>query len=412
MSSPNPESVQGLTRRQFVRAAGASSALALAQSVGEAAEAENPPRGKGPESKLPTRVLGKTGLRVSTIAYGSYNLSNPKLLDAAMNEGITLVVTSNDYQNGAAERTIGEIMARRRKQVVLGTGKSCTRRTTTQDLLQSIDQSLKRLQTDHVDMWRVHHVNDADVLGNEAIYEAFDKAKQAGKVGHLGLSTHSSPATGKVVAEAIKRGRFEFLMAKYNFMEFPEDYVPFKNAADAGMGVIVFKVDAGRRDKAVAEMQQLKDKLKISGDQARIKWALQNKLVASVVSGERSFEGIREACQAAMTPLSRADRQYLDAYVRRFQHEYCRYCGQCVAACPHGVQVDDVMRFVMYFKHYQAEKAAMQEYAAMPQEKRAATCAHCSGPCMAACPNGVRVQPQLAEAHRLLTMDVGTDRHV
>ncbi len=413
MSTPDHDSPSGLTRRQFVRAAGASGAVALAQSAHGASqdEAKKPAPGKGPETKLPTRVVGKTGLRVSVISYGSYNLSNPRLLDAAISEGMTLVVTSNDYQNGTAERTIGEVIARQRKKVVLGTGKECTTQTKTSDLLTEIDRSLKRLQTDHVEMWRVHYVKDAKVLQNEAIYEAFDKAKKAGKVGHLGLSTHESPAKGDVVEAAIKSKRFEFLMTRYNFMEFPKDYEPFTKAAKAGMGVIVFKIRAGARDKASNEMARLQEKMKISGEQAKIKWALQNRHVTSVVSGERSIEGIREACQAARAPFSRAEREYLDAYVKRFQHEYCRFCGQCVSACPYGVQVDDVMRFAMYFKYYGAEKAAMQEYEALPARKQAWLCAQCRGDCMAACPNGVRVQPQLVEAHQLLRLETGTDRY-
>ena len=414
MSTSSHEPSRGLTRRQFVRAAGASGgALALSQTTAAVAAegTDDAKAGKGPATKLPVRVLGKTGVKVSVLAYGSYNLSNPRMLDAAIGEGMTLVVTANDYQNGTAERAIGEVMKRKRKQVVLGTGKECKLTTTAAQLLRDIDRSLERLKTDHVELWRVHHVNDPRIIKNEAIYEAFDKAKKAGKVGHLGLSTHKSPATGEVVDEAVKTKRYEFLMGKYNAMEFPEDYVPFSKAAKAGIGVIVFKVSAGRREKASSEMKQLAGRLKVSPEQAKIRWALQNKHVTSVVSGERSFEGIREACQSVRAPLSRADRRYLDAYARRFAHEYCRYCGECVSACPHGVRVDDVMRFVMYFKYYGAEKAAMQDYAAMPAAAQAGACAGCSGHCMAACPNGVRVQPQLAEAHRLLSLEMDANHY-
>jgi len=410
MSPAQDASAGQLTRREFVQAAGASGALALTgplSSSGAVAEQKIPPA-TGPATELPTRILGKTGLRVSVIGYGSYNLSNPRLLDAAISQGVTLVETAADYQNGRAEETIGQVMARRRKQVVLGTGKECTPTMTVQEVLREIDRSLQRLQTDYLDLWRVHYVSDAKVLRNEAIYEAFDRAKRAGKVGHLGVSTHSSPATGEVVQTAIAAKRFEFLMSKYNFMEFPEDYVPFKNAVDAGMGVIVFKIGAGKRDDELADLQR---RLKVTGEQAKIKWALRNANVTAILSGARSFESIREACEATRSPLSQAERRYLDAYAERFKREYCRYCGRCVAACPYGVQVDAVMRFAMYFTYYGAEKAAMQEYAALPARARAEPCGRCEGPCMRACPNGVRVQPQLAEAHRLLTLEEGTRHH-
>ncbi len=413
MSTKDRDPSVGLTRRQFVRGAGATGALALAQASHAASEEKDKKAsaGKGPASKLPTRVLGKTGLRVSTVCYGSYNLSNPKLLDNALNGGMTLVVTANDYQNGTAERAIGSVMARRRKDVVLCTGKECKTDTTAGELATEIDRSLERLQTDHVDLWRVHHVNDARVLKNDAIYEAFDKAKKAGKVRHLGLSTHSAPENGAVIEAAVASKRFEFLMCRYNFMEFPKDHVPFTKAAKAGMGVIVFKVRAGRRNEASAEMDRLQKELNVSAEQASIKWALQNKNVSSVVSGARSFEGIREACEAAQGRLSRAERRYLDAYVKRFDHEFCRFCGQCQAACPYGVQIDDVMRFAMYFKYYGAEKAAMAEYATLPASKQAHYCAQCSGDCMSACPHEVCVQEQLVEAHQLLSLETGTHHY-
>ncbi len=411
MSRHESTSKHDLTRRQFVRAAGASGALALTQAGHVAAADAKEDKGKGPDTKLPTRVLGKTGLKVSTICYGSYNLSNPKLLDAALDQGITLVLTCHDYQGGTAERAIGEVMKRRRKSVVLGTGKKCRKSTTTAELLGHIDESLKRLQTDCIDLWRVHYVDDPEVLKNPAIYESFDKAKKAGKVKHLGLSTHTSPIAHELIKTAVEMKRFEYLMAKYNFMEMPANYVPFQEAAKAGMGVVVFKVYAGHRSKGSREMARLKQRLNISGEQAKIKWALQNKNVCSIVSGERSFEGIQEACEAASTPLSRAEKTYLDAYARRFANEYCRFCGSCVAACPHGVKVDDVMRFAMYFKYYQHEKAAMQEYTAMPESMRAAACATCDGPCARACPNGVDVRPQLIEAHSLLSMEDTGDRY-
>jgi predicted aldo/keto reductase-like oxidoreductase len=409
MSADNRDPSNGLTRRQFVKAAGASGAMALAGSgVSAGAEADQKPAATGPSTKLPTRVLGKTGLRVSVIGYGSYNLSNPRLLDNAISSGITLIETAADYQNGTAERTIGEVMARKRKQVILGTGMECSMTTTSQQVLREIDRSLQRLKTDYLDLWRVHYCNNAKTLKNEAIYEAFDKAKQAGKVLHLGVSTHNSLATGEVVQTAIDAGKFEFLMAKYNFMELPKNYVPFKNAVDAGMGCIAFKVSAGKRDDELADLQR---RLQVSGEQAKIKWALGNSNVASVLSGARSFETIQEACQATQGPLSRAEQRYLDAYAEQFKHEYCRYCGACVASCPHGVQVDAVMRFAMYFKYYRAEKAAMQEYASLPIESRASRCDGCEGHCMRACPNGVRVQHQLTEAHELLTFGGGTNRY-
>ena len=106
----------GITRRDFVRkasvAAAATAAVGGSPSKGqEAAEA----------GAIPKRTLGKTEKDVTVVCFGSYGLTNPGVLDAAMDAGVDLIDTGPRYAEGQAERVIGEVMKKRRDEVVLST---------------------------------------------------------------------------------------------------------------------------------------------------------------------------------------------------------------------------------------------------------------------------------------------------
>ena len=124
---------QTVSRRCFLGAGAAGILTTLGGPVG----AEPPPtttRATG----IGKRRLGKTDLMVSQVGFGSYNLSNPRLVDAAIDAGMTLIETAASYQNGRAEETIGQVMKRRRGDVLLGTGWKPDEKAKTSELLSGL----------------------------------------------------------------------------------------------------------------------------------------------------------------------------------------------------------------------------------------------------------------------------------
>jgi aryl-alcohol dehydrogenase-like predicted oxidoreductase len=156
---------------------------------------------------LPTRVLGRTGARVSILAFGSGSrflaYSEAKGIEAlnrALDLGITYVDTAQDYGQGESERRVGMVMKTRRKEVFLAT--KVTRRKY-DDAMRSVEGSLKRLQTDHVDLLHIHSLTDeADLAAAEAgALQVLYKMREQKVARAIGITSHSDPVVLKAALE-------------------------------------------------------------------------------------------------------------------------------------------------------------------------------------------------------------------
>jgi aryl-alcohol dehydrogenase-like predicted oxidoreductase len=192
-------------RREFLHTAGSVGAgLALS---GAWAQADQPAQLKltdlGPD-QIPRKPFGKTNERISVIGIGGYNLgSAPNLSEAiaivheAIDAGVTFFDNAWEYRDGKSEEWMGQALQGRRDKVFLMT-KVCTHGRDKKVAMKQLDQSLKRLQTDHLDLWQVHEcVYDNDPerhFTRGGVIEALDEAKRAGKVRYVGFTGHKHPA--------------------------------------------------------------------------------------------------------------------------------------------------------------------------------------------------------------------------
>jgi predicted aldo/keto reductase-like oxidoreductase len=381
-----------LNRRNFVKL-GAGMGMASGMAAAAMANEEEKSASEG----MKYRTLGRTGLKVSEVSFGSYGFNNSELLQEALDKGVNLICTAAEYQRGVAEEAIGRVMKTRRKDAILFTGWRCRPNSKKEELLKTLDESLKRLQTDYIDIIKSHFIEDPAWLDNDEQYAAFEAAKKAGKAGFLSLSVHSGNLED-ILKKAIEKNTFDVIQCKYNFMEFPAQKKLFEEAAKQGIGAIVFKIGAGNMQD---EIRGLEEK-GFSVGQAGIRWALSNQDVSSVCVTIRNFNQINEYCEAVTKKLSQADVELLRRYAQAVDQTYCRYCSTCEPHCPYGVSVANVMRYSMYFKYYKMEKEAMQLYAQLPFECRPDACENCPAPCEKRCPHQRSVREGLLEAKRLL----------
>jgi aryl-alcohol dehydrogenase-like predicted oxidoreductase len=196
----------GPDRRDFLQAAGLVGAgLAVSGAV---AHAEDPPRpgeltDTGPDG-IPRKLFGKTKEKVSVIGLGGYSLGDaPSLKEAitivheAIDAGVNFFDNAWEYHDGKSEEWMGEALKGRRDKVFLMT-KVCTHGRDKKVGLEQLEQSLKRLQTDHLDLWQVHEcVYDNDPerhFAKGGVIEALDAARKAGKVRYVGFTGHKHPA--------------------------------------------------------------------------------------------------------------------------------------------------------------------------------------------------------------------------
>lgn len=387
-----------MDRRSLLRLGAAATGLA-AMGCGR----DGPQGGEAPPAPMRYRRLGATGLSVSEIAFGAHGVDSAGLMRAALEGGITAFCTSGSYQDGREERALGDALRAAgvaREKVVVLTGEEVRRGASAAEIGAAIDASLRRLGTPYIDvyMWAMA-CSPAD-LEVPALYEAFDRARRAGKVRHLGLSGHCG-GMQPCLEDALAGGRFEVFFIKHDFVSYPELATVLARASAQGVGTLVFKTTAGNRQREIRDLEAGG----LSFRQATWRWALGSPDVASVAVTVTSFRILREALAAPGAPLSTAERAMLDRYAVEMSGRYCRFCATCQASCPHGVAVADVMRYAMYFDGYRREKEAMRLYGALPSERRAAACASCEGPCDGACPFGREVRSGLVAAHERLRLE-------
>ena len=155
-------------RRAFVKGLAAAGATGIA-SPGALFGQEGPI----PGTDVPRRPMGKTGLQVSVIGLGGYHLGSAKdqatandIVAHAIDAGINFFDNAWDYHDGLSETRLGEALQGKRDKVILMT-KVCTHGRDAKVAMQMLDESLRRLRTDHLDVWQIHEViydNDPDLI--------------------------------------------------------------------------------------------------------------------------------------------------------------------------------------------------------------------------------------------------------
>jgi len=388
-----------MDRRTFIRTGVLTAGSVTTTGMCGAADQKKKETEKTEKPKMKYRVLGRTGLEVSEVCFGTYGgQDSPAVMEAGIKAGVNLVCTCTDYQSGAAERAIAPAVAKYRDSLIILSGLDCFRDPDEQEMLEKMDVSLENLGTDSIELYVPHQANTLEHVTNPAIPKAFEKMKKAGKAKYLGISTHSKDLEN-MLNRAIDLGYFDLILCKYNFMEYKSQMKIFERAAENDIGVIVFKIRAGARESEVEAMQ----KKGLELGQARMRWALSNPNVTSVCVHFSNFSALDGYLDALNKKLSYSDIQLLEEYRSAFAGVYCRNCGTCAERCPGGVNVAEVMRYQMYFKYYGFEKEAMARYAALPQEAKPLACADCPAPCEAGCPHGLATRRNLLDAAEMLT---------
>jgi aryl-alcohol dehydrogenase-like predicted oxidoreductase len=153
--------------------------------------------------EMPYRPLGTSGVLVSALGLGGYHLANAgseregvRIVHAAIDAGVTFMDNAWEYHDGKSERIMGKAIADRRDRVFLMT-KVCTHGRGRREGMRQLEQSLRRLETDYLDLWQIHecvYYNDPDRhFMRGGVIEALDQAKRQGKVRFVGFTGHKDP---------------------------------------------------------------------------------------------------------------------------------------------------------------------------------------------------------------------------
>jgi predicted aldo/keto reductase-like oxidoreductase len=403
-----------LGRRELLRR-GTAAALGVAFLGLERAHAsvtEEPPRIRR------YRKLGKTGLEVSDICFGSDSMTNPKLIQYALDRGVTYFDTAESYPMngpGRAESAIGRGIAGRRDEVVIGTKTVAASTARREQLMEHLEGSLQRLQTDRVDIYFNHAVNDPERLRNPEWDEFIASAKRQGKIRFAGMSGHGGRLI-ECLDLALDENKVDVILAAHNFGSDPAFYERFTKSFDIvanqqglprvlakarerGVGVLVMKTLMGARLNDMRPYEW--------GDatfsQAAFRWVFSQPHVdALVISMNRRSQIDEYLAASGQTEVRPSDARLLRGYVAANTSTHCRPgCGECEGACPEGVPIADVLRALMYAADYGEVEQGRATYAELGAG--ASVCAGCAHrACLGACPHRLEIPELASRAHDVL----------
>jgi aryl-alcohol dehydrogenase-like predicted oxidoreductase len=341
------------------------------------------------ETKLDYRVLGQSGLKVTTMGFGCMITSDPTVIERAADIGVNYFDTARGYQNGNCERMVGAALKARRKNLIVSTKSGAA---TKEGLLKDLDTSLKELGMDYVDIWYLHGKSKADQITAE-LMEAQNEAKKAGKIRFAGVSMHSGHQ--EVIPFVAKQNHFDVVLTTYNFAMEPFMEGLVKTLKDANIGVVAMKVMAGGKKQKDEKTRGIL--MRDGASLAALKWVLRNKNVTTTIPSITDNDQLEENLKAMAAPFSPTDDKVLQARLEEIRPYYCNMCGRCDGACAQGLPVADMLRFVMYAESYGQFALGRENFRLLPAEHASVRCEDCPE-CTVKCPHGVRVSQRVSLA--------------
>lgn len=315
------------------------------------------------------RIIGSTGLEVNVLGIGGIpltHLTKPEavaVVRAALDDGIEVIETARGYED--AEEKTGEAIKGWREQCRLISKYGAAGK---QRMAEAIDTSLRMLQTDYIDIYQIHGLGSVEALERmrqeDGALAALKEAQQAGKIGHIGFSTHSLD-TG---VEAIKSGEFSCVQLPFNFIEDEalEELVPA--CQEHNVGIISMKPLGGGL---------------IPHADLCLRWLMEQP-VDLIPVGMESVEEV-EANVRTITdwqPLTDEERATLQDAADELGKRFCRKCNYCMP-CPNHVPIGGLMLTELMYKRNGPEE--MLQYNCLESLARVEDCVECQQ-CVEKCP--------------------------
>ncbi len=385
-----------MTRRDFLAATGALGlGSILGPSLLSGAEAPRP--------AMPRRLFGKTGVSVPILGLGCMFdiIDNQVILRQTFDHGVTYWDTAAAYEKGGSERGISMFLDKNpsaRKELFLVT------KGQYHNFPHTLDESLARLKTDYVDLFLLHNVKSIEEVDRPDVRAFAEKAKKDGKIRFFGFSTHTNMA--QCLAGAAKLGWIDGILVAYSFriMHEPDLRAALDACEKAGIGLTAMKTQGQRQGADTPEQAAFLAPLIAGGltpGQAKLKVVLENPQIANTCVQMPNLKLCRENMAAALDPkaLSTADRLALARYAAATDNSHCAGCARlCEPALAGSVPVREVMRHLMYERHYGGAVDARALFSELPAEVRERLARVDYAPAERACPHGLAIGSLMREA--------------
>jgi predicted aldo/keto reductase-like oxidoreductase len=330
--------------------------------------------------------LGKTELMVTQIGFGGIPIQRlsdkdaVKVVRRCLELGINFYDTANGYTT--SEERIGKAIKGKREDVYIATK---TGARTHEEIEKHLDLSLERLGTDYIDIYQFHGVNDRETLDKildpeDGLYNTFMKAKKAGKIRHIGITSHKLDE----VKEQVKTGYFETVMFPFNFItcEPADELLPLCREHDVGF--INMKPMAGGmlENAAVA-----------------FKYLFQFPDIA-IIPGIEKVHEIEEIVSLYENSheMTAAEEEKMEQLRKELGARFCRRCDYC-QPCQQEIPISLLMTFPSFVKRLPPDWYMKNPRIGGMMEK-AADCIEC-GECEARCPYNLPIREMIKENYEL-----------
>ncbi len=327
--------------------------------------------------------LGRTDLTISEFGFGCIPIirlskdDSVKVLRHAFERGVTFFDTANAYRD--SEEKIGIAFAGMRDDVVLA---SKTLRRKAEEAMRHLENSLRMLKTDYLDIYQLHQVAQEDdwheVTGPEGALEALMKAKAAGKVRYVGVTSHSP----QMALQMVRSGLFDTVQFPFNLIEEGAKDELFGAVREAGMGFISMKpFGGGAIDNAEVAFKYLRAHPDVIP-----------------IPGFESVEQVDEIISIYSRPnvIDEQDLAMMENYRSELGEIFCRRCEYC-QPCPQGVMITPAMGYLTVVRRLSPPIAV--EFCRKAMES-VALCTEC-GTCIERCPYELKI-PEILKANYAL----------
>ncbi|MEW5900006.1 MAG: aldo/keto reductase [Acidobacteriota bacterium] len=405
-----------LTRRKFLgHSACGLASLGLGGMMSRVRGQSAPQSGELVKGEPVRRVLGKTGIGLPVVSLGAMNAGgNDPLIRRALDLGVRHVDTAFNYGLGRNEEMIGRVVKEMnlRDEVAIATKIPLLPPTVTRQMdpaqvpayfLKHVEGSLKRLQSDYIDLLYFHDVQDVGELKHPGWMEGMATAKKQGKASFVGFSTHANMA--QCLRAAVEGRFYDVVLTSFNYAmgENSELAAAMKKAADAGLGLIAMKTQCKQPWYSSTEENPARREYaaKISHS-ALLKWVLQHDFITTAVPGCQNFDELeQDFAVASDLNFTEEEKQFLkDPEVVAGLRAVCQQCGSCRGTCASAVDVPSLVRAHMYAVSYRNAEQALATLRDIPRERGLERCWSC-GECAVRCRFSVPAAQRIAELRAL-----------
>ena len=326
------------------------------------------------------RILGKTGLKISRMGFGGIPIQRidaqgtKALMNRLLEAGVNFIDTARGYT--VSEEYLGFALEGIRDKFVLATKSMAT---TKEAMVADIDRSLQNLRTDYIDLYQIHNPSPAayeTILASGGALEALLEAKEAGKIGHIGLTTHSL----ELLEKAMEEPWVETLMFPYNIVETQATQL-MARCAEKNIGFIDMKPLAGGA---------------IEDATLALRFVAADPNVTVIIPGMADPKELEQNLAAVedTAPLTSQEQEKIQAIRNQLGTQFCRRCNYC-APCTAGIPISAVFLFEGYLSRYGLAEWAKGRYEALAAH--ASDCLDC-GACEPRCPYGLPIRQMLKTA--------------